>query len=79
MANTRARIELVRPPRWVFVRFPRGAMFGEPGNTVKQRQVLEAVLEAAKKIDKPGENVELPFRWEAKPMSWRGREITEGP
>jgi hypothetical protein len=54
-------------------------MFGEPGNAVKQRQVLEAVLEATTKIDEPGGNLELPFRWEARPISWRGREITEGP
>ena len=56
MANFSARMERIKPPRWVHVRFPRGAMFGEPGG-----------------------KVELSYRWEAPPVAWRGREITEGP
>jgi hypothetical protein len=78
MANTPARMERLRPPRWVHVRFPRGAMFGEPGNAPKQRAVLDAVLDAAWAIAEPGGRVELPFRWEAAPVAWRGRLITEG-
>ncbi len=79
MANVPARAEAVRPPRWVHVRFPRGAMFGEPGNQTKQRRVLEETLEAAEKIRDPGGKIEMPYRWEAKPISFRGRQITEGP
>ena len=79
MGNVVPRVELVRPPRWVYVRFPRGAMFGEPGNGTKQRRVLEVTLEAAKAIQEPGGKIEMPYRWEDKPISFRGREITEGP
>lgn len=79
MANFTARMERIRPPRWVHVRFPRGAMFGEPGNHAKQRVVLEATLSAAAAIGEPGGKVELPYRWEAAPVGWRGRQITEGP
>ena len=79
MANFTARMERIRPPRWVHVRLPRGAMFGEPGNWTKQRAVLEATLGAAAAIAEPGGNVELPFRWDAPPVAWRGRQITEGP
>ena len=64
IANFPARMERLWPPRWVHVRFPRGAMFGEPGNHAKQRAVLEATL---------------PHRWEALPVRWAGREIVEGP
>ncbi len=71
-------MERMRPPRWVHVRFPRGAVFGEPGNRAKQRAVLEGALDAAGRIRVPGGSVELPYRWEAPPVRWRGREITEG-
>ncbi len=79
MANFPARMELIRPPRWVHVRFPRGAMFGEPKNHVKQRKVLEDTLRAATAIAEPGGKIELPYRWEAPPVYWRGRQITDGP
>jgi len=54
-------------------------MFGEPGNQAKQRQVLADVLQAAAAIAQPGGKIELPYRWEAPPVLWRGRGITEGP
>ena len=54
-------------------------MFGEPGNEKKQREVLEETLAAFETVKNPGGKLELPFRWEASPISWRGREITEGP
>jgi len=79
MANFPARMEILKPSRWVHVRFPRGSMFGEPGNGAKQRRVLEETLAAFETIQNPGGKLELPFRWEASPISWRGREITEGP
>jgi hypothetical protein len=53
-------------------------MFGEPGNADKQRKVLKDVLEAAYSIREPGTKVELPYRWEAAPVQFRGRSITEG-
>ena len=73
------RTEPVRPPRWVYVRFPRGAMFGEPKNATKHRRVLDDTLMAFEVITTPGSKIELPYHWEASPVSWRGREITEGP
>jgi len=79
MGNAPARVEAVRPPRWVYVRFPRGAMFGEPADAIKQRKVLEGTLNAFAAIQEPGGKIELPYRWESKPISWRGRQITEGP
>jgi hypothetical protein len=53
-------------------------MFGEPGNDSKQHKVLEETLKAFESILNPGGKIELPYRWEAPPVSWRGREITEG-
>ena len=79
MGNFPARLELLRPPRWVHVRFPRGAMFGEPGNQFKQRKVLEDTLDAFTRITEPGGKIELPYRWESSPIKWRGREIIDGP
>ena len=79
MANFAARMERLRPPRWVLVRFPRGAMFGEPGNRAKHRAVLTAVLREGSAIAEAGGRVDLPHRWEAPPVMWRGREIVEGP
>ena len=79
MGNAPARIKPVRPPRWVYVRFPRGAMFGEPANPGKQRKVLEGTLNAFAAIQEAGGKIELPHRWEPQPISLRGRQITEGP
>ena len=79
MGNFPARMEILKPSRWVHVRFPRGAMFGEPGNSGKQRTVLEETLDAFDRIREPGGKISLAYRWEAPPISWRGREITEGP
>jgi len=79
MANVPSRMEIIHPPRWVYVRFPRGAMFGEPGNKEKQRKVLEDTLRGFDVIAASGGKIDLPYRWEASPIQWRGREITEGP
>jgi hypothetical protein len=79
MSNFPARTEIIKPPRWVHVHFPRGAMFGEPGNSAKQRQVLEKTLEAFRTVTSPGGKIEITHRWEGSPIIWRGREITEGP
>ncbi len=78
LSNNPARTAPLRPPRWAHVRFPRGSMFGEPGNADKQRRVLKDALEAAYSITEPGGKVELPYRREAAPVQFRGRSITEG-
>jgi hypothetical protein len=72
-------MNVVKPPRWTYVRFPRGSMFGEPGNRDKQRKVLLDVLAAFTGIQEPGGHVELPYRWEASPVMYRGKGLKEGP
>jgi hypothetical protein len=54
-------------------------MFGEPGNHTKHRRVLEDTLCAAVTITEPGGTFKLPYRWEAPPVAFRDRQITEGP
>lgn len=78
MSNNPAATARVRAPRWVRVRFPRGAMFGEPGNREKQLAVLRDALSAFAAIREPGGHLELPYRWEAAPVMWRGKPLSEG-
>lgn len=68
----------VMPPRWAYVRFPRGSMLGEPGNQDKQLAVLRAALAALRSITTPGGHVELPYRWENAPVLWRGTPLSQG-
>jgi D-proline reductase (dithiol) PrdB len=53
----------VRPPRTVFLRWPYGHPFGEPGNAAQQRTVLRAAFKALVEITEPGQIVDLPYRW----------------
>ncbi len=78
MSNNPAATARVRAPRWVRVRFPRGAMFGEPGNREKQLAVLRDTLGAFAAIREPGGHLELAYRWEAAPVMWRGKPLREG-
>lgn len=78
LSNNPAASERVRPPRWVRVRFPRGSMLGEPGNREKQRRVLIDTLAALAAIGVSGGHIELPYRWEADPVMFRGRALREG-
>ena len=78
VSNNPAATTRVRAPRWVRVRFPRGAMFGEPGNRDKQLAVLRDALGAFAAIREPGGHIELPYRWEAPPVMWRGKPLREG-
>jgi hypothetical protein len=57
------RMAYIKPPRALLVRFPRGCMFGEPGNAGRQRQVILDALDALKTMTRPGEIRELPYRW----------------
>lgn len=61
--NAPDRIARVKPPRVVQVKFPRGSMFGEPGNVARQRRILLDILDALRFMTKPGEIRELPYRW----------------
>ena len=60
------------------MRFPRGSMLGEPGNRDKQLRVLADTLGALQTISSPGGSLELPYRWEADPVMWRGKPLTNG-
>jgi hypothetical protein len=59
----RSYSEQVRPPRTVFLRWPYGHPFGEPGNAAQQRAVLRAAFKALVEITEPGTIVDLPYRW----------------
>lgn len=78
LSNNPVATRRVNSPRWAHVRFPRGSMLGEPGNRSKQLAVLRGVLAAVPGIDQPGGHVELPQRWEAPPLIWRGKPLSEG-
>lgn len=53
----------VKPPRTVFLRWPFGHPLGEPYNIAQQRAVLAEAFRALCTIDKPGEIIDLPYRW----------------
>ena len=78
LSNNPAATERVNPPRWVHVRFPRGSMLGEPGNRDKQLAVLQDTFRALATISQPGGHVQLPYRWEAAPVMFRGKPLVEG-
>jgi hypothetical protein len=52
-------------------------MLGEPGKHDKQMSVLTDTLRALVGIDTPGGSVALPYRWEADPVTWRGKPLRE--
>ena len=54
----------VAPPRAVYVHHPLGNQFGAPGDRETQRAVTRAVLASGVAIQRPGEIVQLPFRWD---------------
>ena len=47
----------------MFVKFPYGSPFGEPGNVDQQRTILRDLLLHLKTAEVPGEIVDLPYRW----------------
>ena len=63
MANVADRMGHIKPPRALFVKFPRGSMLGEPFNIVRQRRIILDALEALKTMTEPGTVKELPYRW----------------
>ncbi len=52
-------------------------MFGEPGNQEKQRRVLADTLSALASLDRPGGSIDLPYRWEAPGVLWRGQALSD--
>ncbi len=50
-------------PRTVFVKFPYGTSFGEPGHVDQQRTVLRDLFWALQDITTPGTIVQPGYRW----------------
>ncbi len=50
-------------PRTVFVRFPHGASFGEPGQVNQQMTVLRDLFWALQDLTEPGQILEPGYRW----------------
>jgi D-proline reductase (dithiol) PrdB len=75
--------EKVMPPRSVFLRWPFGHPLGEPFNRAQQRAVLVESFRALYSVQRPGEIVDLPFRWKQETYEAPGtehlRELFCGP
>jgi len=52
----------MKVPRGVFVRFPLGNPFGEPGRRDQQARILEHLFQLLEQATEPT-LVELPYRW----------------
>lgn len=59
----RTATEAVRPPRTIFLRYPFGHPFGQPGAAAEQWHILLDALAALVKVRVPGEIIDLPYRW----------------
>jgi D-proline reductase (dithiol) PrdB len=55
--------EQVKPPRTIYLRWPFGHPLGEPFNVAQQKAVLREAFQALYSIKKPGEIVDIPFKW----------------
>ena len=63
IGNMPERMAMIRPPRALSVKFPRGSMLGEPKNAERQRRIVLDAFNALKTITEPGTVIELPYRW----------------
>jgi len=63
MGNMADRMNCIKPPRALLVKFPRGCMLGEPGNETRQRRIILDALDALKTMTEPGTIQALPYRW----------------
>jgi hypothetical protein len=63
MGNEPERMEKIKPPRALRVKFGRGSMLGEPGNVKRQRRIILDALAALKTMSVPGTIQELPYQW----------------
>jgi D-proline reductase (dithiol) PrdB len=59
----RTLTEAVRPPRALFLRWPFGHPFGDPGAREQQMTVLKETLRALLTMTEPGTLVDLPYKW----------------
>jgi D-proline reductase (dithiol) PrdB len=63
IGNMADRMDHIKPPRALLVKFPRGSMLGEPGNVQRQRRIILDALKALSDMTRPGTVQELPYRW----------------
>jgi hypothetical protein len=63
MGNDAERMDRIKPPRALHVKFARGSMLGEPGNVKRQRRIILDALAALKTMRVPGSIQELPYQW----------------
>ena len=61
----RAITERIRPPRALFLKWPFGHAFGEPGNVLQQRTILWECLRDLRERPRAerGAVRDLPYRW----------------
>ncbi|HEU5433593.1 MAG TPA: hypothetical protein VFU81_18140 [Thermomicrobiales bacterium] len=52
-----------RAPRLLYLRWPFGHAFGEPGRIDQERTVLHDMFSLARAAPRPGLVVDLPYRW----------------
>ena len=55
--------EAARPPRSLYLNWPMGHPFGEPGNITQQMRIMRDALSAFQDITEPGTIIDLPYRW----------------
>jgi hypothetical protein len=55
--------EKIKPPRTIYLRWPFGHPLGEPFHIAQQRAVLIEAFRALYSINKPGEIIDIPFKW----------------
>ncbi len=67
--------QAVAPPRTAYVHHPLGHQTGAPGDAAGQRSIVRAAPEAGTAMQRPGEIVELPFRWR-EDTDWESRAYT---
>ena len=55
--------EKVKPSRTIYLKWPFGHPLGEPFNVRQHRAVLIEMFNALYTIKKPGEIIDIPFKW----------------
>jgi len=63
MGNEPDRMERIKPPRALRVKFGRGSLFGEPANADRQGSIVLDALETLKTMEVPGTIRVLPHLW----------------
>ncbi len=73
IGSCRDMMELVKPPRAVFVDFPLGRQCGKPNDALLQMNILKDALQILTTLQDPGQLLDLPYEW-GKPFSWASFE-----